>query len=35
MDPFSVILSLSNTASQWAIAVALWLILAVYWKGKK
>jgi hypothetical protein len=35
MDPFSLILSLANCASQWAIAVALWCIVAIYWKGEK
>ena len=35
MDPLSLLLSMANCASQWAIALALWLALALYWKGKK
>jgi hypothetical protein len=30
MDPFSLILTVANCLSQWAIAAALWTLVAVY-----
>lgn len=30
MDPFSLLLSISNLMSQWAIAIGVWTIAGVY-----